>query len=103
MNERRRECLRFDEFEVSDAESSADCGKILKNYIKNELKVELIDDNYHRIHRIGLKREMTGNKYQKIIVKFRNFSSRTKVYRARKRKAKISVRLDLTKRTFRSS
>ena len=94
----RRECLRFDGFEVSDAESSADCCKIVKDYIKNELKVELNDDDYYRIHRIGLKREKNGNKYQQIIVKFKNFSSRTQVYRARKRKAKISVRLDLTKR-----
>ena len=45
-----------------------------------------------------MKREKNGNKYQQIIVKFKNFSSRTQVYRARKRKAKISVRLDLTKR-----
>ena len=34
--------------------------------------------------------------YQQIIVKFKSFSSRTQVYRARKCKAKISVRLDLT-------
>ena len=34
--------------------------------------------------------------YQQIIVKFKSFSSRTQVYRARKRKAKISVRLGLT-------
>ena len=66
----RRECLRFDGFEVSDAESSADCCKIVKDYIKNELKVELNDDDYYRIHRNGLKREKNGNKYQKIIVKF---------------------------------
>ena len=84
--------------ECSDAESSADCSKIVKDYIKNKLKVELNDDDYYRIHRIALKREKNGNKYQKTIVKFRNFSSRTQVYRTRKRKAKISVKLDFTKR-----
>ena len=95
----RRECLRFDRFEVSDAESTADCCKIVKDYIKHELKVELNDDDYYRIHRIGLKRDKNGNKYQQSIVhEFKNFLSRTQVYRARKRKAKISVRLDLTKR-----
>ena len=70
---------------------------ILSDYIKNELKVELNDDVYCRIHWFGLKKENSGNKYEPIIVKFRNFSSRTKVYRARNRRAKISVRLDLTK------
>ena len=47
---------------------------------------------------LGWKKEKNGNKYEQITVKFRNFSSRTQVYRAGKRKAKISVRLDLTKR-----
>ena len=53
----RCECLCFDGFEVSDAESSADCSKIVKDYIKKELKVELNDDDYYCIHRIGLTRE----------------------------------------------
>ena len=30
----RHECLRFGRFEISDAESSADYGKIVKDYIK---------------------------------------------------------------------
>ena len=34
----RRECLRFDGFEVSDAESSADCCKIVKDYFKKRIK-----------------------------------------------------------------
>ena len=79
----RLECLHLDGFEVSDAELSADCSKIVKDYIKNKLKVELNDDDYYRIHRIGLKKEKNGNKYQQIIVKFRNSLSRTQVYRAR--------------------
>ena len=58
----RRECLRFDGFEVSDAEQSVDCGKIVKDYIKKELKVELNDDDYYYIHRIELKKEKNGNK-----------------------------------------
>ena len=87
-----------DDLRCRKIDDSADCSKIVKDYIKKELKVELNDDDYYRIHRIGLKREKNDNKYQQIIVKFRNFSSRTQVYRARKRKAKISVRLDLTKR-----
>ena len=58
----RREGLRFDGFEVSGDESSADCSKIVKDYIKKGLKVELNDDNYYCIHRIGLKREKNGNK-----------------------------------------
>ena len=34
----RRECLPFDGFEVSDAESSADCRKIVKDYFKKRIK-----------------------------------------------------------------
>ena len=49
----RRECLQFDGFEVSDTEILADCSKIVKDYIKNELKLELNDDDYYRIHRIS--------------------------------------------------
>ena len=93
----RRKCLHFDGLEVSDPESSAHCSKIVHDYIKTTLKVQLNDDDYYCIHRIGLKREENGNKYQQIIVKFRNFSSRTQVYRARKWEVKISGRLDLTK------
>ena len=93
----RRKCLHFDGLEVSDPESSAHCSKIVHDYIKTKLKVQLNHDDYYCIHRIGLKREENGNKYQQIIVKFRNFSSRTQVYRARKWEVKISGRLDLTK------
>ena len=82
-----RECLRFDGFEVRDTKSSADRSKIIKDDIKSELKVELNDDDYYSIARIGLKRERNGNKYRQTVVKFRNFLSRTQVYRARKRKA----------------
>ena len=108
-----RECLRFDGFEVSDTKSPADRSKIVKDDIKNELKVELNDDDYYSIARIGLKREKNGNKYRQTIVKFRNFLSRTQVYRARKRKAKRSVNAKKTQsqenctvrlnKTFRSS
>ena len=55
----------------------------------------LHDDNYYRIHRITLKKEKNGNKYQQVIVKFRIFLSRKQVYKAIKRKVKISVILDL--------
>ena len=42
--------------------------------------------------------EKTGKSFQEIIVKFRGFVQRTKMYRVRKHKADISIHTDLTKR-----
>ena len=74
-------CLKLYEDLSKICQRHEDCQRLYKK----ELKVELNDDDYYCIHRIGLKREKNGNKYHQIIVKFRNFSSRTQVYRARKR------------------
>ena len=73
----------------------------MKQYIRNTLKVEVDDNNFNCIHRIGQKnRRDDGKECQQVIVKFKGFISRTRVYRARKHKSDISVLLHLTKRRY---
>ena len=56
----RRESLRFNGFQTKQNESSEDCAKMVKQYIRNTLKVE---DDFNRIHRIGqsINAMMEGN------------------------------------------
>ena len=95
----RRQCLRIKGFEVNENESTKDCEKIVKDYIKN-LKVDIEDREYDRIHRIGKIQNNNGKSVQSIIVKFKGFQSRTDVYRARSKNkdSKVKIRLDLTHR-----
>ena len=94
----RRESLRFNGFQTKQNESSEDCAKMVKQYIRNTLKIE---DDFNRIHRIGQKyKRDDGRECKQVIVKFKGFIPRTKVYRAGKHKSDISVQLDLTKRYY---
>ena len=97
----RRESLRFNGFQTKQNESSEDCAKRLKHYIRNTLKIEVDENDFNRVHRIGQKyRRDDGKECQQIIVKFKGFMPRMKVYRARKHKSDISVQLDLTKKRY---
>ena len=59
----------------------------------------LSEDSVDRAHRIGHKIvSENGTVRQQMIVKFKNFSDRTKFYRSRKKTKKVSIRLDLTKK-----
>ena len=72
-----------------------------KQYIRNTLNVEVDDNDFNRIHQIGKKYTRDdGKECQQVIVKFKGFIPRTKVYRARKHNSDISVQLDLTKRRY---
>ena len=51
----RRESLRFNGFQTMQNESSKDCAKMVKQYIRNTLKVEVDENDFNRIHRIGQK------------------------------------------------
>ena len=51
----RRKSLRFNGFQTMQNESSKDCAKMVKQYIRNTLKVEVDENNFNRIHRIGQK------------------------------------------------
>ena len=85
----RRESLRFNGFQMKQSESSEDCAKMVKQYIWNTLKVE---DDFNRIHRIGQKyKRYDGRECKQVIVKFKGFIPRTKVYWAGKHKSDISV------------
>ena len=94
----RREYLRFSGFEVKENESKEEFESKVKGYIKNCLTVHIEESEFNRIHRIGLKINKNGKVFQQITAKFKGFAPRTKVYRARKHKADISIHL--TKRCY---
>ena len=96
----RRESLRFSGSEVKENKSKEECESKVKSYIKNCLNVDIEESEFNRIHRIGPKTNKNGSAFQQIIVKFKDFVPRTKVYRARKHKADIVIHLDLTKRRY---
>ena len=64
------------------------------------MNVDIEESEFNRIYRIGPKINKNGKTFQQIIVKFKGFVPRTKVYRARKHKAYIAVHLDLTKSRY---
>ena len=96
----RRESLRFSGFLVKENECKEQCESKVKRYIKNCLNVNIEESEFNRIYRVGPKINKNGTAFQQIIVKFKGFVPRTKVYRARKHKADIAIHLDLTKRRY---
>ena len=89
----RRTSLRIDGLEVSETESPSECESKVKTYISEVLKSEIDENDYDRVHRIGKKVEEFGKSFQQVIVKFKGFSYRTKVYRSRPRSGPIKIRL----------
>ena len=85
---------------MKENESKEECESKVKSYIKNCLNVDIEESDFNRIHRIEPKINKNGKVFQQIIVKFKGFVPRTKVYRARKHKADIAIHLDLTKRCY---
>ena len=97
----RSESLRFNGFQTKQNKSSEICAKMVNEYIRNTLKVEVDNNDFNRIHRVGPKlRRDNGKECQQVIIKCKGFISRTKVCRARKHKSDISIQLDLTKRRY---
>ena len=69
-----RESLRLNGFQREEKKSSENCAKMVKQYSRNTLKVEVDDNDFNRIHRIGQKsRGGYGKEYQQVIVKFKKF------------------------------
>ena len=63
----RRQSLRFNGFQTKQHESSENCAKMVKEYIRNTLKVEVDDNDFSRIYRIGKKyRRDDGNECQQV-------------------------------------
>ena len=58
----RRECLRSSGFEVMEKETNEECESRIKNYNKATLKIDIGENDYNRIHRVGPK--ITSNKGQ---------------------------------------
>ena len=95
-----QESLRFSGFEVKENESKEECESKVKSYTKNCLNVDIKESEFNRIHRIRPKINKNGKAFQQIIVKFKGFVPQTKVYRARKHKADITIHLDPTKQPY---
>ena len=74
---------------------------MVKNYLQNILKIVVDDNHFHNTHRIGQKyRGDNGKECQQVIVIFKGFIPKTKVYRARKHKSDIFIQLDLIKKRY---
>ena len=74
---------------------------MVKNYIKDTLKIDIGENDYNTIHRVGPKiTNSNGQALQQVIVIFKGFSPRSLVYKARKHKSNIFVHLNLTKRPY---
>ena len=81
-------------------ESKEECESKVKSYIKDCLNVDIEESEFSRVHRIGPKINKNGKAFQQIIIKFKGFVPRTKVYRARKLKTDIAIHLNLTKHRY---
>ena len=69
------ECLRFSGFKVREKETKEECESMVKNYIKDTLKIDIRESDYNRIHRLGPKiTNNNGQVLQQVIVKFKGFS-----------------------------
>ena len=51
----RSENLRLNEFQTKDNEFSENCSKMMKEYIRNTLKIKIDDIDFNCIQRIGQK------------------------------------------------
>ena len=99
-------CLRFDNIQVSASvkglcqslcQSVEDCVKIFIN-ILNKTKCGVGKAAIDRAHRMGLTKTKDSVTTQQIIVSFKSFTERTKVYRCREEiTSDVKIRLDLTK------
>ena len=96
----RRNCLVLDGLPVIANESVSDLKVKVKETVVNDLKIDSteFDNEFDKTHRIGPVSDNGQN--QKVIVRFKSHSFRSKIYRVRKECARrdIKVRLSLTKR-----
>ena len=69
-------------------------------YIQNSLNVDVNESEYNRNHMVGPKIKKNRKTFLQIIIKFKGFVPRTKVYRARKHKSDISIHKNLAKRRY---
>ena len=94
----RRTCLRVDRMPLQDKETEEE---IVENF--QDIGVHIDSRSIEKAHRIGpvfkqTNEDGTVTDQQQVIVKFKSWSSRTQVYRARKRSKNLKYRVDLMKR-----
>ena len=98
----RRVCLRVEDMPLQQNETEQKLMDQLENEFSN-MGLDVTASAIERLHRIGpiySEEDEDGKQYerQQVIVKFKNWGSRTKVYKNRKKSNKFKFRVDLTKR-----
>jgi hypothetical protein len=80
----------------SSSEAAEDCTKVVVDFCKDELGVDVKKDEIDRAHRVG---RPNGNKARALIVKFKSHFSKIKVMKAKRqlKGKRIYVNEDLTK------
>ena len=80
----RRMCLRINNIPYNGHESEDECIKKVKDEIV-KLGVQIADEDIDRAHRVGSPNDKEGKPTTKrqMIVKFKSFRTRTKVYKGR--------------------
>ena len=95
----RRNCLILDGLPVTTNESISDLKVKVRETVINDLNIDSaeFDNEFDKTHRIG---PVSVGQNQKVIVRFKSHSFRSKIYRVRKECARrdLKVRLSLTKR-----
>ena len=95
----RRVCLRIDNIPLPAGGEKEDCLEKVSELMQG-MDCGLEPSDINRAHRIGNKKtDKHGVTRQQMIVKFKSFGQRTKMYRNRKKaKNDVKVKLDLTRR-----
>ena len=105
----RRSCLRINGMQVQESENSNEVLSKVKSCYE-EVGVDFNESCIDRAHRVGKSYDVNGVRYQSIIVKFRSWNDRAKLYRARPKfkpdhmknsdTLGFNVAVDLTKRRY---
>lgn len=95
----RRDCLRIDGIPtpINGAVETEDEIRVKVQELAKACGVDIPKEVIDRAHRIGKERTVMGQHNRQVIVKFRSFSHRTRLYKARKQVKSHRIYLDLTK------
>ena len=98
----QRVCLRGEDTPLKQDETEQKLIDQLENEF-SDMGLDVTVGSIERIHRIGpiyFEEDEEGKQHerQQVVVKFKNWRSRTKVYKNRKKMNKLEFRVDLTKR-----
>ena len=105
----RRTSLRFDGVDIAAGETNVSLERAVKAEILKECGIPVQQDDINRLHRVGprFQDKGAGKVRQQVIVRFRSFKVRQRIYEARPRRkpnqpppSHLRVSLDLTSRRF---